>query len=368
MAHNTSKRSLRWPRQRGVALLAAIVSIALIHAVMWDFNTTTNIDDFAAKNARDNMKAEFLARSAVNISRLVIAVQTDLIEPLAEKLGEDNPLKGIQITDYTDLFMGAFCGSGEEVSDMAGLLGGGLELGAIEGLGLPEGDLCSVDITTEDSKLNLNCAAGSAELVERLAAMLTALIYPAAYNPIFEGPDGDGWRRDRQMQVQAIIDYIDRDGRKYGSSGSEDYGYESLADAYEAKNYYLDSIGEAKLIRGIDDRFWTLFGDAFTIYGDCEINVKDLSDARLIAAVILLAAPEGDPVATDPRRLWELAELVARGISMGYAVGDAAAFARLVKDPVTELGLYIENRSAVCPWAAAATAARKSQHRRRTRR
>ena len=28
-----------------------------------------------------------------------------------------------------------------------------------------------------------------------------------------------------------------------------------------------------KLARGVDDRFWTLFGDAFTVYGGCKINL-----------------------------------------------------------------------------------------------
>ena len=66
---------------------------------------------------------------------------------------------------------------------------------------------------------------------------------------------------------------------------AEDYGYESLKDRYYAKNNYIDTVGELKLVRGVDDRFWTLFGSSFTAYGSCKTNVSALTNSQLIAAV-----------------------------------------------------------------------------------
>ena len=68
---------------------------------------------------------------------------------------------------------------------------------------------------------------------------LDALIYFPAYDPVFEDADAEGYRRDRDTQVSAIMDYIDKDGTRgiagSGGGAGEDYGYESLKDHYKAK-------------------------------------------------------------------------------------------------------------------------------------
>src|SRR5262249_54507462 len=139
-------------------------------------------------------------------------------------------------------------------------------------------------LRTEDDKINLNCANGNDAAAATLKSFLEAMFYFQAYDPIFEEPDAEGWRRDRPTQVAAIIDYIDNNFLRLRDRGTtEDYNYEGLKDPYKAKNTYLDSIGEAKLIRGVDDRFWTLFGPAFTVYGACKTNLTAVSNSQIIA-------------------------------------------------------------------------------------
>ena len=62
-------------------------------------------------------------------------------------------------------------------------------------------------------------------------------------------------RRDRELQVTSLIDYIDGNTiRGVDARGTtEDYGYESLKDHYKPKNTYLDTVGELKLARGVED-------------------------------------------------------------------------------------------------------------------
>src|SRR5690606_18309734 len=135
---------------------------------------------------------------------------------------------------------------------------GGCRGEAIKGLGVAENTGFNLSITTEDGKINMNCANGGSETKQTLRTQLEALLYYDAYNPLFENADAEGWRRDRRMQVSALIDYIDRDTVNEDRA-PEDYGYETLKDDYRAKDNYIDSVGELRQVRGVDDRFWTLF-------------------------------------------------------------------------------------------------------------
>ncbi len=322
-----AKRREKSRREKGMALIMVVAFLAVLQALVTEYSTNTMVNYVSAVNARDAMRAQFLNRSGANLAQLIIRVQTDVLDKNRKFLGD------IQLADYTGLFMGAFGGSSEEVSDLSAMLGG-FDGDAIEGLGVAVGEF-DVQITTEDGKLNMNCANGSVASRKNLKTQLEALLFFDAYNPIFEKPDADGWNRTREEQVEALLDYIDKDtarGEERGSS--EDYGYQSLDDRYHAKNNYIDTTSELKLVRGVDDRFWTLFGSQFTVYGDCKVNIGAIADPKLIASVIFLSAKNAeDPVIQDPRLLWKLAQRVAEARSFGVYFDDLNAFADYVKDP-----------------------------------
>ncbi|MDQ3295726.1 MAG: type II secretion system protein GspK, partial [Myxococcota bacterium] len=195
-------------------------------------------------------------------------------------------------------------------------------------------------ITTEDDKINVNCANGNAATAATLKSALDALVFFNAYDPVFEDADAEGYRRDRTTQVASIIDYIDSDSTRVRERGTtEDYGYESLRDPYKPKNNYIDTVGEIKLARGVDDRFWTLFGSAFTVYGSCKTNISALSNSQLIAAILYLSAKnQNDPVLQDPKKLFALAALVARAKQFGMQFTTLDDFIDFVKDPNASVG------------------------------
>ncbi|HEY4179799.1 MAG TPA: hypothetical protein VGM90_23315 [Kofleriaceae bacterium] len=351
MAALTKKRGARprqrptRRRQRGVALIMVLIAILFTLILSNDFGTTTNVDMIAAANYRDQMRSKFLARSAQNLSELVIRLQ--------QRIDNIKELRGsVQITDFADQVLLAFCGSSEEVEAAIGV-----SSTFAKGLGADIGT-CGIDgsMTTEDDKINLNCANGNDATAANVKSALDALLYSPAYDPIFEDADAEGYRRDRATQVSAIMDYIDSNALRNRDRGTnEEYGYESLKDHYKAKNNYLDSVGEAKLIRGVDDRFWQLFGSSFTVYGSCKINLSAVTNTQLIAGLLILAAKNpNDPLLANPAKLFILAGLVAKAKQFGMQFTNVDDFVSFVKDPLAQVGSLASKSGTMAGSAAGA--------------
>ena len=344
------KRRGKYFSQQGVALLAVAVATGLTGVLVAEFSTNTNVDMFASYNARDDMKLHFLARSGMNLSQLIVRVQTEILDkPNVRQMVGD-----LQLSDYSSMFMGAFGGSKEELEGVAAMLGG-FAARDMKGLGVPEGRF-DVRFTTEDNKINLNCAGGSDRARDNLYAQLVNLFFPRGYDAIFQNEDAEGWRRDRETQAAAIIDYIDSGSNRYvfqdtRGTGPEDYGYEGLRDKYKAKDTYVDSAGELRQIRGVDDRFLSLFGDAFTVYGGCKLNMDAVEDPMVIAMVIAASAKESvkaDLTIFNDVNILTHAQLVIAARGLGFTFSgqnereSRKAFADFVADPKAKLEEYFQ--------------------------
>jgi Type II secretion system (T2SS), protein K len=313
--------------QRGIALVTVLIAIAITLVLTNEFGTTSSVDMIAAANYRDQVRSRFLARSAQAFGELVIRIQQRM-DNASSKIPQ---LGGIQITDYANTLITPFCGSAEEVQGAIGF-----SSTQIKGLGADIGT-CGFNgpIGTDDGKLDINCANVSTR-GSAVHSVIDGLLYFPAYDAVFNDNDAGGWHRDRTLQALAIVDYIDKDTMQGNSNrgAAEDYGYESLKDRYYAKNTYIDTVGEMRLIRGVDDRFWTLFGDAFTTYGQCQINLKSVTNVQLIAAILYLAAKDrNDPVILDPKKLFLLAGYVAKAPELGENFSKVQDFIDFVKDP-----------------------------------
>ena len=111
-----------------------------------EFTYGTTVDAAQAANARDELRAHYLARSAVSLSRLLIKIQQRYIDPsmaqakqmlqagdgrlrvrtagAAGGLGGMGALAfSLRITDYAGPLMGFFSGSKEEVASLGSLVG-----------------------------------------------------------------------------------------------------------------------------------------------------------------------------------------------------------------------------------------------------
>ena len=224
--------------------------------IVVEFTTNTNVDLYAAKNAELDMKAHFLAKSGMNLGELVIRLQGRIDNGINKQGGYD-----IQLGDFVDQIIGAFGGSKEERDAWAELVGG-ISADDIEGLGVPEGEF-SLQITTEDKKINLNCANGTPSQKKSLWFQLYNLFLLRSLQPDLRerGPPRAGAatarlrsRRSSTTSTRTATASTRRDTPP--ARIGEDYGYETLRDKYKPKNNYLDTADEIKLARGVDDRLW----------------------------------------------------------------------------------------------------------------
>ena len=342
----------RPPRQRGIAILAVITAIAIALTIVNEFGTRTTIDMLQARNTLDQSRAHFLARSAVNLGELLLRMQA-LLDNDFKRGGFITRANGgtlVQVTGMSDQLMSAFGGDAEQVQKAVGVT----SMDDVKGLGADIGQF-GLRMVAVDGRINVNCAAGGAPDRLLLAKMLKSLLFPFATNSLFDDEDAEGWRRDAETQAEAIIDYIDTTtqhadvadrppppgGNPPGlqavlpEGGGEDYGYENLRDRYLAKNNRLDSISELRLVRGVDDRLWTLFSGAFRVHGGCKINLRSMEDITVIASVISLSVKDpNDPGLRDPTKVWKLADFVLQARTLGETFEKADDFATFVKNPV----------------------------------
>lgn len=332
------RRYLRWlrfrtgVREEGVALLSVAIMLAIITITAEDFSFHASVDFASARNARDELRAHYLARSGINLSKLLLKVQSKVFDANRKLFGD------IQISEFAPVIISAF-NDEEGAKSLAGLLG--VEGSGIKGLGVDRGSF-DLEMTSLDGKLNINCGGGpntGAPRVIRFAAAVAGMLLPDRYNRLFEEPDEDGQYADRAEVLRAIIDWTDFDSQIFGSSAAEDYHYNARdEDAYQIKNQYFDTVDELRLIRGVDDDFMAAFGNELTVYGDCKVNVG-LAGASLITALIIQHA--ADP--HDPALRWENLALLTQYLvqirNMMGGFSDQNAFAKAVEDPLGQLGM-----------------------------
>jgi general secretion pathway protein K len=309
-----------------------LVTLAIITVTTHQFVYTSEINYASAKNVISETKAHYLARSVINLTQLLLKVQDKVLDRNRMFLGD------IQLTDFIDMLLPAFFGQGATL--LAGALG--VDPKDIRGLEYKKsnGTASLEHISSEDGKINVNCAYVRSDQdpqVVRLATSLLALMSDERYNLLFETADETGNYNDRETVVSAIIDYIDMDTTRFGQAGAaEDYGYQTLADRYEAKNNIIDSVAELHLVRGVTDDFWANFGESLTAYGHCAPNLCAIPEDNwlLIASILMQSARDPqDPVFQDPIRLRALSKAVLQQVKFG-GCNDLNSFVAAARQPM----------------------------------
>jgi type II secretory pathway component PulK len=333
----------RRDRQSGVALLISISMLALLIALVSEFTYETSIHAMQAANARDEVRAHYLARSAINVSRLLIKIQQRFVEPvmtqaqqlLNQATGGDMAVS-LRITDYAGAIMGFFGGSQEEVQLLGSLVG--LDTSQAKGLGLKSGQM-DAEISAEDGKIDINCGSGQAPVRARQVTvfrLLSALFFSPRYNSLFEQANADGQFVDRLDLARAIIDWADGDIQMFnieaGAGGSEDYRYDAGRDRYRAHDDSFDTVEEVGLVRGMDARMMEAFLPYFTVYASdpqqrCRVNLASVKgDCTPLLVGLVRAAvmrdpnvPPADPSILDDTRIYPLASILCeRGTAVGF--------------------------------------------------
>jgi general secretion pathway protein K len=309
-----SRRLSRRQKERGVALVIVLSSLALLAVMLTEFQDETSADYGHALAERDALKAEYAAKSAVNLSRLLIASEPTIrraVAPLFIMMRQGPPQ--IPVWEYADQILGAFNdkeGTRRFKSLAAVDMAQGKNLG-LEGAGF------EIVIVDEDSKMNFNLGArGDAFSKQRMAAQVLGMLQGLQYEPLFAERDANGDFHSRQQICAAVVDWSDFDQEGFPcdlsgtnvTAGGEDSYYQLLENPYERKNAAFDSLDELHMVRGISDDFWNTFIEpdfadpkkrVVTVWGGGKVNVNT-ANAQATLGIICAYAVEGTKLCEDP--------------------------------------------------------------------
>jgi len=372
-------------RERGVALLVVITWIALMVALVGEFTYGTTVDAAQAANARDEVRAHYMALSSVNLSRLLIKIQQRFVDPvmsqaqqmLSSFMGGANGANGaksgstgdssgagsalgglgisLRVTDYAGTLMGFFSGSKEEVAGLGSLIG--IDTASIKGLGMSSGRF-DAEITSEDGKIDLNCGSGipNADAKKKQITafrLLNALMYSRRFDRLFSEADSDGQFTTRIDVARALVDWADVDEQGFSIDGTsatgEDYRYDAQRDRYRAHDNSYDTTDEMKLVRGVSEGFIEAFEPSLTVYPsnkDCKVNLGAITNKNggdctpLLMGVIRATAlsdpskPPSDAAILDDMRLYPVASLLCdRASAAGFDSLDSIV--KVLQNPQT---------------------------------
>jgi general secretion pathway protein K len=321
--------------ERGIALVMVMGAIAILTVMLAEFQDETSAELAAASAQRDGLQAEYSARSALNLSRLLIASEPSLRKSIAPlfMLMKRNPPQ-LPLWSFSDRLLGIF-------NDPDTSKGSAAQLGVdpLQGknLALPQG-AWELSIVDEDSKINMNLGAANEIAHIRLAKEIMGLISPIQYDALFSQKDGSGQLNDRFQTCASIIDWADVDENGFNcnlqqttaaqSAGIEDNYYSlMLPKPYRRKNAPYDSLAELHMVRGVSEDFWATFIDpspedpqkrVVTVWGQGAVNVNT-ANAQTLLAVVCAGAKIDAPLCNDPIQMGTFLTGVtmARGITMG---------------------------------------------------
>ncbi len=116
-------------RERGVAMLIAVVAIAVLTAVATEFAYNSRVELQLATNQRDEIRAYYLARSGIGLSRLLLRFQKQLdTVQLPDISNLINQFLGGGTGGGSNPIAGANPGTGASSSNPALGSGGGLNI------------------------------------------------------------------------------------------------------------------------------------------------------------------------------------------------------------------------------------------------
>jgi general secretion pathway protein K len=339
--------------RRGVALILVLTTVAILSSIAVEFGYQSRVSLRLAENARDELRAYYLARSAVNLSRLLLHFQKQ-VDQLGGQLGAALPglLAGRTPGGGAPQLPGAAPASNLGIrlweilpidsNVMPALLGGG----DVSALGARAPDLYGqpppldetrrpqmagpplhsfggfegafrAKIVDENSRINVRGLDGLGATPLATLTQLRAMMNDPKYDFIFDEDDANRDRVRRDDVVLALKDWIDLD--ETGAAldptnpsnpfvngfSDENSAYDRYVPRYKAKNAPLDSLEELYMVRGVNDRFMAAFGDRLTVWLDvnAKLNINTNDPLQTLTNILSAAANPNDPKLRDPRLL-----------------------------------------------------------------
>jgi general secretion pathway protein K len=340
-----------------VALILVLTTIAILTSIGVDFSYQSRVSLKLAENLRDETRAYYLARSAVNLSRLLLHFQKQvdqmggqLTQGLQSLLSPNQPKPGtppappvpgkpatpggapssglgirlwellpIDSNAFSMLLSGEIAGMGKLTAapqDQTPPTPTERPPQPVHVFGGFDGTF-NAKIVDENSRINVQNLdnVGSAPLAALI--QLRAMMSDPKYDFIFDEEDANHDKVRRDDVILAMKDWIDID--ETGSAidpnntanplvngfSDENAAYDRYDPRYKAKNARFDSIEELYMVRGVNDRFMAAFGDRLTVWPDLasKLNINTDDPQQMLTNILIAAARPDDPALRDPRLL-----------------------------------------------------------------
>lgn len=274
-------------KEKGVALLIAISTLALMMGFVTDLILSTSVSLEMSSSIKDKIKSEYAAKSGLNLGLYLFGVTwgIELLKP--QLTGE----KG-KLVDSDESFWG-FINSlpvlgadtvklQEEFSDILSedVLGlrGVMNEDNRRIMGLFE-DSFKIRIEDENRRININdCSRGRCtNVIENLTAL-------------FSCPAEKAFLSDKDLTPEELAyrikDYISESTNTSSESGVGDKNayYQKQMPPYKAKGLPFDSLDELKMVHGWDDEIHAVFAPYLTIYPINNTNNKQSSKVNINTA------------------------------------------------------------------------------------
>lgn len=307
-------------RERGVALVMVLTTIAMITVFVAEMTQNTTTSFQVAVGERDRLKAEYIARSGMNLTRLLIAKEKDIravVAPMYQILLHRAPPQ-LNVWTFADQILAPF--ANPQAAQTTGMAGG-IDFQQMQGI-KDTGGSFEVLTMPENSMLNLNSPLffdgdeARRGIAMQLYALLGGFQVEGPYDAMFNKLDPDGQLTTRLDIVSDIIDWWDYDEQRtvfdpgslqVSAAGSEDDIYKQFVDPYTVKNAPYDSLQELRMVRGVTDDFWSTFVEPdpedprsrrVTVYGSGAVNPNEANPQVLLARVCSFVSEQ--PLCQDP--------------------------------------------------------------------
>jgi general secretion pathway protein K len=319
------RRGRKKGKREGFALLLALIAIAILSILVTDLHETTGMALSAAVAERDQLRAEYLAKSGINLTRMLIGQERNLRQLLAGpyQLMLKRPPPQLPVWKFADALLSPFANYEASKADVSEA---GVDVGKIEGLGDVHGTF-EVRAAVENGKVNVNDprmqdqATSQAHVGVQLYGLIGGYApSPNKYDPLFSKLDDQGQIVSRLDLISNIVDWWDLDEQraKYdpvmftsSSSGSEENSfYQKQTEPYAIKNAPFDTLEEVRLVRGMTDDVWATFVEPdvddpnarqLSIYGTQRINPNEAEPSLILSRLCTFAEARNQPLCADPQ-------------------------------------------------------------------
>jgi len=226
--------------ESGMAILAALMAVALMTVLVVDFTYSASAGFRAAANQMNELRADYLARSGVQVG-LGLLAQDARNNALTQQ-----PYDGLD------------------------------KLWATPFPPLPvEGGTATVSIVDETRKLNINQLVNAANGAPN---PVFAQILDRLFELLGVSPD----------LVPAIIEWVSPSGAQVQGGPGASY-YLGLVPPYEPRGGQMPTIGDLRMVRGVDDLTFIRLSQFLTAAPEPKVNINTVSPEVLMALMPQLA-------------------------------------------------------------------------------